>query len=491
MLAVAAFADWNPSHFLDVAEMSHALAIGYDWIYNYLTPSERKTIRQAIVEKGMRPILPLYAKDEWQVSDNTNWNQVCNGGLGIACLALGDEVQDLSLQIMNEGLRLLPNALNSYGKDGGWAEGPSYWNYATRYTAYYLDALQTALGKDYGLSDYPGLKKAGNFYMHAVGPGRRSFNYADAKEELPPSHAMAYLAMRFKRPIYNLVNDRNFSEKNVDPFTVIWHQAVPSDLNLDKEPLDAYFKNVEVAFFRSTWASDTALFAGFKGGDNSANHGHLDLGSFVLDAGGVRWAVDLGGDEYDLPGYFDKGPMGERWKYYRLNSFSHNTLLIDGLNQWVEAKAPISKFSSKPNFAFAVADLTAAYPNGARRARRGLALIGRKQLLVQDELKLKPGAHDLRWAMVTRAALKLDGDKAVLSQEGQLLEARILAPKGAVFTELPTLPPSKEEDQNADTRMLAVSLTGVTQTTIAVLLSPMGSSPTAAALPKLQPLELW
>ena len=33
MLAAAAFPDWNPSHFLDVAEMTNALAIGYDWLY--------------------------------------------------------------------------------------------------------------------------------------------------------------------------------------------------------------------------------------------------------------------------------------------------------------------------------------------------------------------------------------------------------------------------------------------------------------------------
>jgi acetyl-CoA acetyltransferase len=33
MLAAAGFNDWNPSHFLDVAEMTAALAIGYDWLY--------------------------------------------------------------------------------------------------------------------------------------------------------------------------------------------------------------------------------------------------------------------------------------------------------------------------------------------------------------------------------------------------------------------------------------------------------------------------
>ena len=32
-----AFSDWNPSHFLDVAEMAHAFALGYDWLYDALS----------------------------------------------------------------------------------------------------------------------------------------------------------------------------------------------------------------------------------------------------------------------------------------------------------------------------------------------------------------------------------------------------------------------------------------------------------------------
>jgi hypothetical protein len=30
--AAAAFPDWNPPHFLDTAEMTHAFALGYDWL---------------------------------------------------------------------------------------------------------------------------------------------------------------------------------------------------------------------------------------------------------------------------------------------------------------------------------------------------------------------------------------------------------------------------------------------------------------------------
>ncbi|MEZ5136339.1 MAG: hypothetical protein R2699_15110 [Acidimicrobiales bacterium] len=29
--ALIAFPDWNPIHFLDTAEMTHAVAVGYDW----------------------------------------------------------------------------------------------------------------------------------------------------------------------------------------------------------------------------------------------------------------------------------------------------------------------------------------------------------------------------------------------------------------------------------------------------------------------------
>ena len=34
MLAAAGFSDWNPGSFLDVAEMTTALAIGYDWLHD-------------------------------------------------------------------------------------------------------------------------------------------------------------------------------------------------------------------------------------------------------------------------------------------------------------------------------------------------------------------------------------------------------------------------------------------------------------------------
>ena len=79
LLAVSAFSDWNPSHFLDVAEMTMAAAIGYDWLYSALAESSRTRIKEAILEKGIRPSFNS-RHNNWLKAPH-NWNQVCNAGM--------------------------------------------------------------------------------------------------------------------------------------------------------------------------------------------------------------------------------------------------------------------------------------------------------------------------------------------------------------------------------------------------------------------------
>ncbi len=55
LLKVSNFTDWNPSHFLDVAEMTMAVSIGYDWLFKHLSDHSRSIIREAILKKGLEP----------------------------------------------------------------------------------------------------------------------------------------------------------------------------------------------------------------------------------------------------------------------------------------------------------------------------------------------------------------------------------------------------------------------------------------------------
>ncbi len=139
---------------------------------------------------------------------------------------------------------------------------------------------------------------------------------------------------------------------------------------------------MEVAFLRSSRDERDAVWAGVKGGQNRSGRGHaqLDLGSFVIDAGGTRWALDFGRNEYDVPDYFGK----LRFTYYRTTTASHNTLLIDDLNQNVTAEAPIFAHRFEPGFAFVRMDLDETYPDRLRHFERGVALYRDRHVIVQD-----------------------------------------------------------------------------------------------------------
>jgi hypothetical protein len=461
LFAAAAFPDWNPSHFLDTAEMSHAFAIGYDWLYEALSEEERRKLREALVEKGLKPAAAVYRSGRGWPLARHNWNQVCNGGIAIGALAVAEEEPELAGWLVERALGSIQLPMAEYAPDGGWKEGPGYWHYATRYNVYFLAALETALGKDFGLGEMPGFREAGRFRVYFTGPTRLTFNYADASAGAGNAAEMFWLARRFGEPLYAWHERESLGR--ADALDLLWYdprQKGPREAGL---PLDALFRGVEVAFFRSAWEDPKALWVGFKGGDNKANHSHVDLGSFVLDWGGVRWAEDLGPDDYNLPFYFGK----ERWNYFRLRTESHNTLLINGQNQDPKAAAPMARFASRPEFAFAVAELAAAY--GARRAERGVAMVERRHVLVQDEVELA-GEGEIQWTLLTQAAVEAEGARASLRRGGETLEAKILAPEGARFEVLSANPPAPQR-QNPEARRLVVRVKGE-RARVAVVLGP-------------------
>ena len=190
MLAVAAFPSWNPPHFLDTAEMSHAMAIGYDWMYEAISEADRHTIEAGVLKHGIHEYLNhtdapggnVWARGDW------NWNQVVNGGLTVASLAFGDADKTPGLpaaaaEALSRTGSALKLAFASYAPQGAWPEGAGYWGYGTRYALTASVSLATAAGSDNGLSAAPGFEDTGAFCIYHLGPATRAvFNWADAGE---------------------------------------------------------------------------------------------------------------------------------------------------------------------------------------------------------------------------------------------------------------------------------------------------------------------
>ncbi|GIM30253.1 hypothetical protein CPJCM30710_29190 [Clostridium polyendosporum] len=495
------FPDWHPSHFLDTAEMTNAAAIGYDWLYDYLSSEQKSIVRSAILTKGLNQALNFYHNQKEWVVNSSNWNGVCNSGIGLGALAIADESKEYELvsgEILENAIKSLPTMLTQYNPNGGWYEGPNYWDYGITYSAYFISALDSALGTDYELSKSSGFSSAGDFPIFMTGTNG-TFNFADAESPKLKSPVMLWLANKFKNSNYVWYYNKEASVKNSSIMSLIWYDKRIKESKPKIQ--DKYFREIEVATLHSSLLESNDSFVGFKAGKNNLAHSDLDIGTFVYDSLGVRWFCDLGSENYNVPGYWNMGINGRRWQYYRKRAEGHNTLVINpGLkpDQNVYANTKIELFKSDTKRSFAIADITDAYKKDALSVKRGVILFKNSgQMLVQDEISTnKPS--DIWWFAHTPAIIKISSDKksALLLKDGKTLKISILSPVEANFNKmeaksLPSSPTPANQTYNA-VQKLYIHLNNAQNTTISIIMSPITPSKTEPLrLPKVIKLKDW
>lgn len=512
MLTAARFKDWNPSHFLDVAEMTFALAIGYDWLHDQLDEAVRTEIREAIVEKGVS--LPFTTRHKGWVKSTNNWGQVCHGGLTAGALAVLEDEPDLAARTVHNALQNVTHSMAVYAPNGSYPEGPGYWAYGTGYNVLLIGVLESVLGTDFGLSKAPGFDQTGQYPSVTCGPSGSFFNYADGGSGRSPQPFLFWFASRFDRPDW-LLGERDLLESGLAtlakqrsesgggrflPLTLLWLHDTPQHLPIQMPLTWSGEGVVPVTIHRSSWTDPNATFVGFKGGSPSANHGQMDTGSFVLDADGVRWALDLGAEGYhgiESRGMnlWDRGQDSDRWTIFRQSNHGHNTLVIDDKLQRAAGAGSFLRFSDDPVFAHSILDLTPVYAGQAESVRRGVALLPSREVLIQDQLTgLSPGSR-VRFGMITRGEPDTTNGQSVQLTQGEArLMLEILAPTDATWRVVDTATPRNEWDsQNRGTRMLAIELIapGSGELNLRVLATP--GTCTDSMKPRLpfKPLDDW
>lgn len=457
--AACALKDWNPSHFLDTAEMATAVAIGYDWLHSSLNETQRKRYEDALLDKALRVVGPVHGKSKWWVSPSNNWSQVCGTGIALAAEAVRERDPVLCGELIAKGRTLIEGCKSFYLPDGAYPEGPGYWQYGTNYHVLLLAARESL---EQTVEVPPVLRQSGGFMMHVVGPTRSPFNFADgnAKPSVP-TPAQSWLATRFgdvaqathvrsalEDALKRGIGAGNGGDSRFYPLHLLWLPKPPVDP--PPFPLSARFNGEQsFGFFRSAWAPDAAWLA-IKGGTGGASHGHLDAGAFVYEAAGVRWFHDLGSDDYNMPGYFG----GQRWDYLRLNNRSHNTLVIDGKLQAAPAEGcPVNAWRQEESRHGVAFDLSSVYPGQATQVLRKVVFDTRDgSVVIRDEIEKPSGA--VRWAVVTKAAIKIDGSKVMLEEGGKRLVLRRGDSSGGAWEQYPLKPATEREEQNEGFRMV-------------------------------------
>jgi Heparinase II/III-like protein len=501
MLAVSAFSDWNPSHFLDVAEMTMALSIGYDWLYRDLSPGSRRIIRDAIIEKGLKPSLDT--SYTWWLTSSNNWNQVCNAGMVCGALAIYDTDPVLASSIIERANSSIMLPMHDYLPDGAYPEGYSYWGYGTTFNVMYLAAMEKAFGISYDPVTNEGFFKTARYLENMTGPLRKCFNYSDCGVNGYLQPAMFWFAKKLEDPSLlwsemDYLLYQQYSDDRLLPAILIWGSWWTPDkmTPVEKNIWVGQGKN-PVALMRSSWYKPGAIYVGFKAGSPSVNHGHMDIGSFIMDSQWKRWAMDFGPQDYNSletagVDLWNMAQGSQRWDVFRYNNFVHNTITVNRKHQDVDGYASINSWSDQPGMLNAVSDITSLYKESLRKSVRGIAIVDDQYVMVRDEIETLSSDAVIRWNMLTSAGVTIKGNNmAELEMDGERLTLKVISPSRVEMKTWSTAPLHDYDAPNPGTTMVGFEVTVPANSSaiLNVLLLPEGASENRAV--SLKSLAEW
>ena len=499
--AMLHFPDWGENrHFLDAGIAAFNVAFVYNGLYNEMSPGLRDSLAQATEQHIFLPAAKQIQQKAWWYTSAQNWNGVCNSGIMVAALAMRHNNPGLTRRMFTTAVQALPAYLNAFEPDGQSDEGLGYWNYGQLYTMLGVEATQRILGTSFDLYNRPGLRKTGWFPFNMSGPVK-SLNIGDdaVKKNIFPSYF--WYARQF--------NDRQLARRQyqvcMQNKTVFWmdmlyyHPALLAENEKSDTAAPAYIRGIELVSLKQN-TSKNSLFVAMHGGNNAANHGHLDAGSFEIQALGEVWAyANLGRDKYVYPGYFtmDARPAylqpdsaqqkPGRFHFYRMRAEGKNCVVFNPGNRPDQDPFGIANMLgvvTEQQADSAAVELTDCYKRDARHYIRSISLHKTKPAIyITDRITaVKPSA--LWWSMHTKANIKLSANKrtAFLRINDKTMIARIISPSNASFNVLEAtyLPgesfPFTTNSPNSDFKKLCIHLEGVTDTAIRVGFEPANNN---------------
>jgi autotransporter-associated beta strand protein len=484
-----------------------SLAYAYDWLYPYWDNTRRATLLNFLVTKGLNSQSNNYGNNIGILNDS---------GFIMASLAVGTGNEGAAEPDLSQAVSQLVQKIDQWQPNAGaWLEGTDYGIFAKLGLADAMQSIESALGSSFGISRVAGFSTARREPLTIASNTRQRFTFSDiGTGSNNPMGWANWWARRFDAlEVFDF--SRQIGNSTWNALLLPDTTSSPASVGLNPDtcfagPADSVEKALmqHVVTLREKWTDSKATFVGGMGG-TYMSHGMLQSGTFQLTARGVNWFVDLKSESYDVPNHntTTPNPNGrDRWDYYRNRAEGHNCLIVNPTSNpdriWNAPSAPMIAYQSAQNGqrGFAIWDLSNNI-TGVTKVQRGIQLLGqRKQVLIQDEI-VHPTPTTCWWFAhfantSTTATISGDGSSVTLQNGSERLWGRILT-GGGVWTvrtarPLPTSPNPPEAYENASYSKLAIQLTGVTNTTLAVWFVPLapGENPPVTT-PAVTPLASW
>lgn len=391
---------------LATAAITFGFATGYDAIAERLSADERRRIREALIDRGIRPLLEDWVLPETRIhaldSMGHNWWSVCVSSAGVGLLAIAEEepraaewlrrTREALAQWFRYSGNVLQNKPATFDPAGGLYESVGYTEYALAEYLRFRTAHQNVFGGAVPCDDLPWLEHAIDFAAHTLYPrseGALSVNFgdSDARTNFLEETLRLLLASGFQSPLIpwyltRIEKPGAHGGANVKEVFRLLHptpRAVSTPQPVSSLPTSACFSGIGWAMLRSSWQDDATLLAVKSG--YTWNHAHADAASFMLFHRGQPLLIDSGKCSYDRPEYMQ----------YYVRSRAHNVVLFDGEGQPAEdnvrgEKFPGSLHSLLEGFGlrYLFADATGPMAHVFSRNYRHWLWIGRVILVIDD-----------------------------------------------------------------------------------------------------------
>ncbi len=465
--AMRSWPDWGASrHFLDAGIAAKGVAIAYDGLYDYLSVAQRSqlatAVRNFVLQPGKTQIETYTGAWKWYLS-NDNWNGICHGGMLMAALATYETDVAFNSKVISLATNGILPYMQSLGPDGASEEGMSYWSYGLTNTFLAFESLKRCLSTTYGLAEQPGFVKTGWFPYQMSGPVGTATIGDDYLYVGKNNKFLSYFwfSKYFKNA--NLAKTHYDACVSVNAADAIKMNGWLDLLFYDKDlvnsgssavfPLDGYLRGIEYMYLLENNNNDNALYVGMHAGDNNSSHGHLDAGSFFIQAQGETWAQGNLGLESPYPAdYFTATAPSYtamptniasnrgRFYYYRVRTEGKNCLVFNPDARPEQNPTGVATVLSKANDGiggYHIVDLGSVYTRDVSTYKRGIKLNRSNGIItVQDEFTPSKEST-VYWLMHSPATdglvISSNGKTATMMKNGKTIYAIIQSPSTAIF----------------------------------------------------------
>lgn len=441
---------------IETAGLCHLAACGYDWLYDFMTETERHRLRTCLLYKGILPIVQDYADPLTRLPVAShmkpyyNFWQVSVALAGEATMALYREhplaeryarlckdASDWWFRFEGWTVPVLPKRQQdlragsyfppNFDSEGGYWEGLNYMDAVLITSFYFGESYRRQTGMEILPMDL--MQKVAGFILNAsfrMGDRMRGVNFSDTRAGFATSPTLtAYLARRlrhsglqwFLQNCQNNFNDAShFRYSELPAFTYLWYDPTVKPQEPEGAVPAKVYPGMSVAVMRSGWGHDDTMLA-LKCGV-TAGHSHPDANSFVLYSRDELLLTDSGVCGYEMPEYLD---------YYHTTR-AHSTVLVGNEGQIKRRPGKIVAQAGVPELGFVLGDATAPYEGRLSRFLRGTLFIGNQYYVVADWLSKESDAP-FQWLLHYDGKMKQEDQAYVIRKGKAALSVRMIEPK--------------------------------------------------------------